>query len=191
VDDAGLIPVDASHYSALPAALYSEVTVRIYEREIEILDAHGAVLRRHDKSAHKGAYVLPEEDRIFNPSRETARLIGKVRKIGPHCTQLAREIFARLGRPGQKAIYGLANLSRHHSCEDIERACEKVLLRISRKEGQRFTARRSTVSHHVGPVRVMQDVDDFLSVMSVRQDLAGYPRARARAHTSPCARAGG
>jgi hypothetical protein len=127
VDDAGLVPVDASHYSALPASLYSQVTVRIYEREVEILDSQGTVLRRHEKSKHKGAYVLPEEDRIFNPSRETARLIGKVRKIGPHCTHLAREIFERLGRPGQKAIYGLANLPRHHSCEDIERACERVL----------------------------------------------------------------
>ncbi|MGH8327642.1 MAG: hypothetical protein ACRET2_12850, partial [Steroidobacteraceae bacterium] len=83
--------------------------------------------RRHEKSCKKGHVELPPEDRIFNPSRETARLIGKVAKIGPHCAQLAREIFARLGRPGQKAIYGLANLVRHHTREDIERACERVL----------------------------------------------------------------
>ncbi|MBV8806388.1 MAG: hypothetical protein JO042_15130, partial [Sinobacteraceae bacterium] len=56
-----------------------------------------------------------------------ARLLAKMSKIGPHCMQLAREIFARLGRPGQKALYGLANLPRHHSREDIERACEQVL----------------------------------------------------------------
>ena len=127
VDDAGLIPVDASHYSAQPAPLYSQVTVRIYEREIGIFDPAGQLLRRHDKSDRKGTYVLPEEDRIFNPSRETARLIAKVHKIGPHCTQLAREIFSRLGRPGQKGIYGLANLPRHHSLADIESACERVL----------------------------------------------------------------
>jgi len=127
VDDAGLVPVDSSYYAALPAPLYSQVTVRIYDREVEILDAQGELLRRHAKSTRKGEYVLPEADRIFNPSRETARLIGKVSKIGPHCAQLAREIFARLGRPGQKAIYGLANLARHHRREDIERACEQVL----------------------------------------------------------------
>ena len=127
VDDAGLVQIDGSYYSALPAPLYCEVTVRIYEREIEILDEQGQVLRRHGKSSKKGHVELPPEDRIFNPSRETARLIGKVAKIGPHCAQLAREIFARLGRPGQKAIYGLANLVRHHTREDIERACEKVL----------------------------------------------------------------
>jgi hypothetical protein len=127
VDDAGLVTVDASYYAALPALPYSEVSVRIYERALEILDGAGAVLRRHEKSTRQGVYVLPERDRLFNPSRETARLIGKVRKIGPHSTQLAREIFERLGRPGQKAIYGLANLARHHSCKDIERACERVL----------------------------------------------------------------
>jgi hypothetical protein len=102
--------------------------VRIYENEIEILDEPGQqVLRRHPKSATRGHFELPEEDRIFNPSRQTARLLAKMSKIGPHCTQLAREIFARLGRPGQKALYGLANLPRHHGRENIERACEQVL----------------------------------------------------------------
>ncbi len=135
VDDSGMIPVDASHYAALPAPLYSEVTVRIYEREIEIFALDGELLRRHDKSDRKGTYVLAAEDRIFNPSRETAHLIAKVHKIGPHCAQLAREIFARLGRPGQKAIYGLANLARNHSVADIERACEQVL-RLSKPSYQ-------------------------------------------------------
>jgi hypothetical protein len=127
VDDAGLVQVGGSYYAALPAPLYSEVTVRIYELEIEILDQQGQLLRRHEKSADKGEFIMAKEDRIFNPSRETARLIAKATKIGPHCMQLAREIFARLGRPGQKAIYGLANLARHHKREDIERACQKVL----------------------------------------------------------------
>lgn len=127
VDDAGLVQVEASYYAALPAPLYSEVAVRIYEREIEILDEHGQILRRHEKSTRKGAFCIPETDRIFNPSRETARLIGKVTKIGPNTATLAQEIFARLGRPGQHAIYALSNLARHHPRERIERACEQVL----------------------------------------------------------------
>jgi len=127
VDDAGLVQVDASYYPALPAPLFSQVTVRVYEREIEILDARGELLRRHDKSVRKGEFCIPEGDRIFNPSRETARLIGKVTKIGPNTATLAREIFARLGRPGQRAIYALSNLTRHHSRDRIERACEQVL----------------------------------------------------------------
>lgn len=135
VDDAGLVQVEGSYYAALPAPLYSPVTVRIYEREVEVLDEHGALLRRHEKSTRKGQFVLPEEDRIFNPSRETARLLGKTLKIGPHAAQLSREIFARLGRPGQKALYGLANLPRHFRREDIEQACEQVL-RLSKPSYQ-------------------------------------------------------
>jgi transposase len=127
VDDAGLVVIEQKYYPALPAPLYSEVTVRIYEREVEILDAHGRLLRRHEKKTARGRYELPPEDRLFNPSRETARLLGKAMKIGPHSAQLAHEIFAHLGRPGQKAIYGLTNLPRHHGREDIERACEQVL----------------------------------------------------------------
>ena len=77
VDDAGLVQVEGSYYAALPAAPHSDVTVRIYEREIEILDATGQVLRRHEKSPRKGAFVIAGADRLFNPSRETARLLAR------------------------------------------------------------------------------------------------------------------
>ena len=126
VDDAGLVQVQAAYYAALPAEPHTEVTVRIYEREIEILDDVGEVLRRHEKVA-RGQVVLPAADRLFNPSRETARLLAKIHKIGPHSSELARDIFARRGRPGQRAIYGLANLARQYTRDEIEAACEKVL----------------------------------------------------------------
>lgn len=127
VDDSGLVQIKGSYYAALPAPLNTPATVRIYDREIEVLDNLGNVLRRHEKAVSRGEFVLEEADRIFNPSRETARLIGKVAKLGPACAQLAREVFARLGRPGQRAIYGLANLPRHYAREDIETACAAVL----------------------------------------------------------------
>lgn len=148
VDDAGLVQVDGSYYPALPARLYSEVTVRIYENEIEVLDERGDVLRRHEKRREKGEFALREEDRIFNPSRQTARLIGKVSQIGPHCEKLAREIFARLGRPGQKAIYGMANLPRHHRRDDIEHAAGQVL-RLTRPSYQALKRilERSSAAH--------------------------------------------
>jgi hypothetical protein len=36
-------------------------------------------------------------------------------------------MFARLGRPGQRAIYGLANLARHYPCADIEAVCARLI----------------------------------------------------------------
>jgi transposase len=175
VDDGGLVQVEGSYYAALPAPLYSEVTVRIYEHEIEILDQQLQLLRRHEKSVQKGEFVLLPEDRIFNPSRETARLLVKATKIGPHCTQLAREIFARLGRPGQKALYGLTNLARHHKRENIERACEKVLTlsqpsyqalkRIlesySATEEARAAADKPTLQQHGEHIRGIQEYQSF------------------------------
>jgi transposase len=127
VDDAGLVQVDGAFYAALPAALYSEVTVRVYEREVEILDAVGNVLRRHPKTTRKGEFVMAGADRLFNPSRESVRLLAKAERIGPHTAALARELFARLGRPGQRAIYGLANLARHYPCAQIEAAAARLL----------------------------------------------------------------
>lgn len=127
VDDAGLVQVDGSYYAALPAIPHSEVTVRIFAHGIEILDAQGQLLRRHAKAARKGTFAFEEADRIFNPSRETARILERIGKIGPHTAALARALFARLGRPGQRAIYGLAQLPRTYARADIEAVCERLL----------------------------------------------------------------
>ena len=127
VDDAGLVQVDSSYYAALPAAPHSEVTVRIFERSIEILDPTGQLLRRHEKAARKGKFAIEQADRIFNPSRESRRVLAKAERIGAHAAALAREMFARLGRPGQRAIYGLANLARHYPCADIDAVCARLL----------------------------------------------------------------
>lgn len=127
VDDGGLVQVEGSYYAALPAPPHGEVIVRVYEREVEILDRAGEVLRRHAKSLRKGAFVMEGDDRTFNPSREIARLLARLEAIGPATAQAGRELFARLGRPGSRAIYGLANLVRKYPCADIEAVCARLM----------------------------------------------------------------
>jgi transposase len=127
VDDAGCVVIDARYYPATPARLYSEVTVRVYAEEIEILGHDGRVLRRHAKSTRPGYEALKPEDRIFNPTRETGRLLSRLAKVGPHTARLGALLFETLGRTGQKALYGLANLPKTHSREDIEAVCEAAL----------------------------------------------------------------
>jgi transposase len=153
VDDGGLVQVAGSFYAAAPAKPYSEVTVRLYEHEVELLDAVGTVLRRHARSARKGAFLMQDSDRIFNPSRETARALAKVEKIGPHTTALAREIFARLGRPGQRAIYGLANLARRYAREHIEAVCARMLQAQCSSYGAVRRALERTCLSSTGPQR--------------------------------------
>jgi transposase len=127
VDDSGLIQVGASYYAALPAPPHSLVTVRIYEHELEILDRTGQVRRRHEKARRRGSFQLDASDRLFNPSRETARLLAKAQQIGPRTAAFAHELFARLGRPGQRAIYGLTNLTRTYPRADVEAVCDRLL----------------------------------------------------------------
>ena len=73
--DDGAIQVGKSYYSALPAPLYTKVIVRIYDREIEIINpVTMEIFRRHAKNSRPGSVNIPPEDRIFNPSRQTTYL---------------------------------------------------------------------------------------------------------------------
>jgi transposase len=179
VDDACLVQVAGSYYAAAPAALYSQVLVRIYAEEIQILHQDGTLLRRHPKSTRKGHYEIPQEDRIFNPSRETARILSRVQKIGPHSYALGRALFTRLGRPGQKALYGLSNLPRHYSCAQIELACERVL----QSGGLSYQSVRRILEHQHSPtapavntthtdpaIRPIDDYQQFWEVHSPHPD---------------------
>ena len=127
VDDAGLVQVAGAYYAAAPAPPYGVVTVRVYAQAIEIMDAGGRVLRRHRHAVRKGAFVMEPSDRLFNPSRETARVLARVEQIGPHSAALGRALFARLGRPGNRALYGLASLPRTYARVDIEAVCARLL----------------------------------------------------------------
>ncbi|MFA5939662.1 MAG: IS21 family transposase [Sinimarinibacterium sp.] len=127
VDDAGMVQVEGSYYAAQPARLYSEVKVRIFDRDIQILGADGAVLRRHPKSTRKGSFTLDPKDRIFNPSREITRVLTRLAKIGPHTAQLGQTLLATQGRLGKKGMYGLSNLPRHFRREDIESVVQSAL----------------------------------------------------------------
>ena len=127
VDDAGLVQVEGAYYAALPAPLHSTVIVRVFARDVEILTADHQVLRRHEKAGRKGAFVMAATDRLFNPSRETARILARVAMIGPHTAALGHALFSRLGRPGNRALYGVASLVRTYPRVDVEAVCERLL----------------------------------------------------------------
>lgn len=150
VDDAGMVQVDSSYYSALPARLYSEVKVRVFDRSLEILAADGSLLRRHEKSERKGSMTLDPADRIFNPSRETARLLARIAQVCPHAAELGQILFRAQGRQGHRVLYGLANLPKSYPREDIEAVAQESLASghhsysgIKRALDQRAAARQA------------------------------------------------
>jgi hypothetical protein len=122
--DDGLIQVGQCYYAALPAPLFSDVWVRIYDLEIEIMDPKSMmVLRRHRRRERPGEMAFDPSDRIFNPSRETERLMRQAEAIGAFTFKICEALFRENGRVSQKKIQGIVALSRHHSAARIEAAC--------------------------------------------------------------------
>lgn len=123
--DDGTIQVGKSYYAAGPALVGSKVTVRIFDEEIEILDpSRMEVIRRHPKSKRAGSLMMEPGDRIFNPSRETDRLLAQAEAIGPHTFELCEQWFNEEGRTGQRRMHGLVNLVRHYPAQCVEKAAE-------------------------------------------------------------------
>jgi len=82
------------------------------------------VIRRHVKSRRPGSVLMRPEERIFNPSRQTDRLLARAEMIGPHTFSLCEMWFNQEGRSGQRRMYGLVNLVRHFPARHVEKAAE-------------------------------------------------------------------
>ena len=65
---------------------------------------------------------MEEEERIFNPSRQTAYLLSKARTIGPATQKLCQRLFEEEGRCGQRRMQGIVNLARRFEACHIEEA---------------------------------------------------------------------
>ena len=125
VYDDGTTQVGQSYYAASPAPVGSKIVVRIYEDQVEILDpVRMEVIRRHPKSRQPGSLMMDPADRIFNPSRETDRLLAQAECIGPHAFELCETWFKEEGRSGQRRMYALVNLVRHYAACHVEKAAE-------------------------------------------------------------------
>ncbi len=160
VYDDGTIQVGKSYYAASPARLGSEVTVRIFDKEIEILDPRRMeVIRRHPKSERVGSLMMDPAERIFNPSRETDRLLSQAEAIGPRTFSLCEKWFSEEGRSGQRRMYGLVNLVRHYPACCVEKAAElaeengvkssKALRRMVESISAEAEARKAEQSEHL------------------------------------------
>jgi transposase len=130
VQDDGTIQIHDCYYAALPARLHTKVIVRIYDREIEIIDPQTMnVVRRHMKGTRKGMVLMEEKDRIFNPSRQTCYLLAQAAAIGPCTEKLCKQLFEGEGRQGHRRMRGILALVRHHCAAHIEQAAQVGLER--------------------------------------------------------------
>jgi len=102
--------------------------VRLFEHHLEIRDFQShALLRTHPRAARLGSVILPNEERPFNPSRETARILAQAKEIGPATEQLCQRLFDREGRVAQRSLWGIVGLAKGYPRRIIERACELAM----------------------------------------------------------------
>jgi len=130
VGDDTTIQVESAWYAARPAPIGSQVIVRIYELEIEIRDPKTlAFIRRHPRAVRKGALILPDAERVFNPSKKTDFLLKQAESVGPKTLELCTELFETRGREGQKSMWGIVGLTRNNRYPKriIEEACRLAL----------------------------------------------------------------
>lgn len=124
VCDDGCVRVDHSSYTARPVAIGAKVLVRIFERRIEIRDlASGQLVRTHERAERPGTVVMPQAERVFNPSRETRFILKQADEIGPQAARLCRMLFGIEGRVGQRKLHGIVNLSRRYPNRFVDAAC--------------------------------------------------------------------
>ncbi|MCY1337917.1 Integrase core domain protein [compost metagenome] len=128
VYDDTCVRVDHSSYAARPAAIGSRVLVRKYAHRLEIRDLKTqALLRSHDLADRPGTVVLPQDERLFNPSRETRRILAQAKAIGPSAECLCQLLFDTEGRVGQRKLWGIVGLVRRYPRRLIDTACEAAL----------------------------------------------------------------
>ena len=85
------------------------------------------MLRTHAKAERPGTVILPMEERVFNPSRETRLILRQAGEIGEHASRLCELLFAIEGRVGQRKLWGIVGLMRRYPAHCINAACAQAL----------------------------------------------------------------
>lgn len=128
VCDDTCVRIDHSSYAARPAAIGSRVVVRLFEKHVEIRQRHTlALLRTHPRAQRPGSVLLPDDERPFNPSRETRSILAQAREIGTAALTLCENWFAQDGRVGHKKLRGVVGLAKRYPRRLIDQACTQAL----------------------------------------------------------------
>jgi len=122
------VNIDRSNYAARRAPIGSLVSVRIYDSTIEIRDRRTQALQRtHPRALQAGSLELPEDERPFNPSRQSAFLLASAGDIGPQTKALCQHMFDSEGRVGHRAMWGIVGLAKKYPARLVEQACDHAL----------------------------------------------------------------
>ncbi len=129
VQDDTTVQVDGAWYAARPAPIGSQVLTRLFERDVEIRNVQTLELIRRHPRARQGEVKLPDEERVFNPSRQTKQILARAEAIGPKTHELCRGLFEARGREAQRSMWGIVGLGGRIPARILEQAATVALTR--------------------------------------------------------------
>jgi hypothetical protein len=126
--------------------------VRVFNSKMESIAVHVQVepgtFQTQDQHLHS--------KKISQVEQGTVSLLRRVALLGTHAEQWARQMLEVRGIPGVRVLVGLLSLTRKHSRNEIDRACEialthgaarlKTIRKLVQRGGPRKNSSRSSKS---------------------------------------------
>jgi transposase len=126
----GHIEVDRAYYSVPPEYLSHRVwarwdgrLVRIFNERLEAIALH--VHQEPGRFSTQSAHIASEK--ISDVERGAAWMLNKAKRIGRRAAEWGEAVIRARGIEGVRVLQGLFSLTKQHSCESINRACEIAL----------------------------------------------------------------
>ena len=170
----GHVEVARAYYSVPPEYLGREVWVRWDARLVRIFNHHFeqiAVHVRHEQGRFStNALHLPRE-KISGLEHGVKYLLSKVSLVGSQTQQWAEAMVNARGVEGTRVLQGLLSLTKKHSCQVLEKACEIAFsfscwrLRTIRKLVGREAARQEPLPF-LEEHPLIRPLDDYAAIVA-------------------------
>jgi transposase len=126
----GHVEVAKAYYSTPPEYLGREVWVRWDARLVRIFNHRFepiAVHVRHEQGRFSTNPQHVPREKISGLEKGVSYLLPKVSVVGPFTKQWSESMIHARGVQGTRVLLGLLSLTKKHSCEELEKACETAL----------------------------------------------------------------
>ncbi|HVX09565.1 MAG TPA: IS21 family transposase [Pirellulales bacterium] len=170
----GHVEVGKAYYSAPPEYLGRTVWVRWDARLVRLFNHRWEQVALHLRREPGGFSTLGEHlaaEKISGLERGAAWLLTKACRIGPHTDKWARAMLASRGIEGTRVLQGLLSLTKKHSTDSIECACETALshgtfrLRTLRQLLKRSAPRQEPLPF-LDEHPIIRPLDDYAAIVA-------------------------